>query len=199
MEPSSGWISEQVHGGETRSASSSSWDYSPPLSVFRHSPAWAKGLTDVKRATDPDMVLTMIAACSNEENTARRSRPCHVRPQHLCGDGILAPSCGPLRRRRPLHRRPFGQQGGYEQDPTPATPGGRVPARLHTSRATKTGRTDRGQNAGVVSVVRSLACSVLNANPSQQRVQGAWLGGPGGRRPADSVRDLRTSLQNKQR
>uniref|UniRef100_A0A668ABQ8 Synaptophysin n=1 Tax=Myripristis murdjan TaxID=586833 RepID=A0A668ABQ8_9TELE len=35
------------------------------------SAAWAKGLSDVKMATDPDKVITLIDACNNEENRCR--------------------------------------------------------------------------------------------------------------------------------
>lgn len=35
------------------------------------SAAWAKGLSDVKTATDPDKVVTLIAACDAEENRCR--------------------------------------------------------------------------------------------------------------------------------
>lgn len=35
------------------------------------SAAWAKGLSDVKTATDPDEVITMIDACDNEKNRCR--------------------------------------------------------------------------------------------------------------------------------
>ena len=35
------------------------------------SAAWAKGLSDVKTATDPDDVLTMIDACDEEGNKCR--------------------------------------------------------------------------------------------------------------------------------
>lgn len=35
------------------------------------SAAWAKGLSDVKKATDPDIVITMIAACKEEGNRCR--------------------------------------------------------------------------------------------------------------------------------
>lgn len=35
------------------------------------SAAWAKGLSDVKTATDPDKVITMIDACNEEENRCR--------------------------------------------------------------------------------------------------------------------------------
>lgn len=35
------------------------------------SAAWAKGLSDVKTATDPDEVITMISACESEENRCR--------------------------------------------------------------------------------------------------------------------------------
>lgn len=31
------------------------------------SAAWAKGLSDVKTATDPDKVITLITACNDEE------------------------------------------------------------------------------------------------------------------------------------
>lgn len=35
------------------------------------SAAWAKGLSDVKTATDPDRVITMIDACNKEANRCR--------------------------------------------------------------------------------------------------------------------------------
>ncbi|KAA0713671.1 Synaptophysin BM89 antigen [Triplophysa tibetana] len=35
------------------------------------SSAWAKGLSDVKRATDPDEVLNLITACDHEENQCK--------------------------------------------------------------------------------------------------------------------------------
>lgn len=35
------------------------------------SAAWAKGLSDVKTATDPDKVITLISACEVEENHCR--------------------------------------------------------------------------------------------------------------------------------
>lgn len=35
------------------------------------SAAWAKGLSDVKKATDPDDVITMISACKEEGNHCR--------------------------------------------------------------------------------------------------------------------------------
>ncbi|XP_030639896.1 synaptophysin-like [Chanos chanos] len=36
--------------------------------------AWAKGLSDVKTATDPDRVMTLIDACDREENRCRERR-----------------------------------------------------------------------------------------------------------------------------
>lgn len=35
------------------------------------SAAWAKGLSDVKKATDPDNVITLINACEEEGNHCR--------------------------------------------------------------------------------------------------------------------------------
>lgn len=35
------------------------------------SAAWAKGLSDVKTATNPDEVITMIPACKEDENSCR--------------------------------------------------------------------------------------------------------------------------------
>ena len=35
------------------------------------SAAWAKGLSDVKTATDPDKVITLITACDSEGNSCR--------------------------------------------------------------------------------------------------------------------------------
>lgn len=33
--------------------------------------AWAKGLSDVKTATDPERVITLISACDEQENRCR--------------------------------------------------------------------------------------------------------------------------------
>lgn len=33
--------------------------------------AWAKGLSDVKSATDPERVITLISACDEQENRCR--------------------------------------------------------------------------------------------------------------------------------
>lgn len=33
--------------------------------------AWAKGLSDVKTATDPEKVITLISACDEKENNCR--------------------------------------------------------------------------------------------------------------------------------
>lgn len=33
--------------------------------------AWAKGLSDVKTATDPERVITLIQACEERENKCR--------------------------------------------------------------------------------------------------------------------------------
>lgn len=35
------------------------------------SAAWAKGLSDVKTATDPDRVISLIPACDREDNRCR--------------------------------------------------------------------------------------------------------------------------------
>lgn len=35
------------------------------------SAAWAKGLSDVKRSTDPDEVIDLIDACDREENRCK--------------------------------------------------------------------------------------------------------------------------------
>lgn len=37
------------------------------------SAAWAKGLSDVKTATDPDKVITLISACDVEGNHCREA------------------------------------------------------------------------------------------------------------------------------
>ncbi|CAL8260261.1 unnamed protein product [Gadus morhua 'NCC'] len=142
---------------------------------------WAKGLTDVKRATDPDMVLTMIDACSNEENTARRRGFINL---ILWGElwfvfketGILAPFMrAPPPQEKAAAPGPSASRGAHEQDPTPHPGGGYQPD--YTSRATP----------GVF--------NWLYSSPSQQRVQGGVAWRARGRRPGDSVEILRTCCQ----
>ncbi|KAF7210439.1 synaptophysin-like [Nothobranchius furzeri] len=111
------------------------------------SAAWAKGLSDVKTATNPDEVVTMIKAC--EEKIHR----CHeVHDPVMSGlntsvafgfinlilwlgnlwfvfkeTGIIAP----FMRAPPPQDKPapdaYGQQGAYEQDPYASSQGGYQP------------------------------------------------------------------------
>ncbi|KAM3618403.1 uncharacterized protein V6R79_019957 [Siganus canaliculatus] len=110
------------------------------------SAAWAKGLSDVKTATDPDQVLTMINACRSEENVCRE-----VHDPVMSGlntsvafgfinlvlwvgnlwfvfkeTGIIAPF---MRAPPPQEKAaaPAGQQGAYEQDPYASSQGGYQP------------------------------------------------------------------------
>ncbi|KAK5895477.1 hypothetical protein CesoFtcFv8_012067 [Champsocephalus esox] len=108
------------------------------------SAAWAKGLSDVKTATDPDEVITMISACELEGNACRE-----VHEPVMSGlntsvafgfinlvlwvgnlwfvfkeTGIVAPFMRPP---PPPQEKPAPeaqQGGGYEQDPYAGTQGG---------------------------------------------------------------------------
>ncbi|KAM4572135.1 synaptophysin-like [Fundulus diaphanus] len=111
------------------------------------SAAWAKGLSDVKTATDPDEVLTLISACDEKENTCKE-----VHDPVMSGlntsvafgfinlvlwignlwfvfkeTGIIAP----FMRAPPPQAKPapdaYGQQGAYEQDPYASNQGGYQP------------------------------------------------------------------------
>ncbi|XP_038154377.1 synaptophysin-like [Cyprinodon tularosa] len=111
------------------------------------SAAWAKGLSDVKTATDPDDVITMIAACKEKANTCRE-----VHDPVMSGlntsvafgfinlvlwagniwfvfkeTGIIAP----FMRAPPPPEKPapdaYGQQGAYEPDPYASNQGGYQP------------------------------------------------------------------------
>ncbi|XP_022075714.1 synaptophysin-like [Acanthochromis polyacanthus] len=114
------------------------------------SAAWAKGLSDVKTATDPDEVVTMIPAC-NLEDTATRCR--EVRDPVMSGlntsvafgfinlvlwagnlwfvfkeTGIIAPFMrAPPPQAKPAAPDAYGQQGAYEQDPYASNQGGYQP------------------------------------------------------------------------
>ncbi|KAL4646272.1 synaptophysin-like [Arapaima gigas] len=102
------------------------------------SAAWAKGLSDVKTATDPDRVVTLISACEKEENQCRAIHDpvmSGLNTSVVFGflnlilwagnlwfvfkeTGIIAPF---MRQRPAQEKQPapesFGQQGGgYAQD-----------------------------------------------------------------------------------
>eukprot|EP00064_Thunnus_orientalis_P020359 superscaffoldBa00005558_g20494 len=55
------------------------------------SAAWAKGLSDVKTATDPDGVITLISACDVEEN---RCREVHDPVMSGLNTSVVRPSLG---------------------------------------------------------------------------------------------------------
>ncbi|XP_077370264.1 synaptophysin-like [Festucalex cinctus] len=107
------------------------------------SAAWAKGLSDVKTATDPDQVITLIAACDAEENRCRE-----VHDPVMSGlntsvafgfinlvlwvgnlwfvfkeTGIIAP----FMRAPPTQEKPPTAPGTYEQDPYASNQGGYQP------------------------------------------------------------------------
>uniref|UniRef100_A0A087X831 Synaptophysin n=2 Tax=Poecilia TaxID=8080 RepID=A0A087X831_POEFO len=111
------------------------------------SAAWAKGLSDVKTATDPDEVITLIDACEKKENSCRE-----VHDPVMSGlntsvafgfinlvlwagnlwfvfkeTGIIAP----FMRAPPPEGKPapdaYAQQGTYEQDPYASNQGGYQP------------------------------------------------------------------------
>ncbi|XP_076859773.1 synaptophysin a [Brachyhypopomus gauderio] len=112
------------------------------------SAAWAKGLSDVKTATDPDKVLDLIPACENEANRCRE-----VHDPVMSGlntsvvfgflnlilwagnlwfvfkeTGIVAPF---MRQPPAPEKQPapdsYGQQGYGQQDPYSASQGGYQP------------------------------------------------------------------------
>lgn len=112
------------------------------------SAAWAKGLSDVKTATDPDKVITLISACDVEVNRCRE-----VHDPVMSGlntsvafgfinlvlwagnlwfvfkeTGIIAPFMrAPPPQEKAAAPGTFGQQGGYEQDPYASNQGGYQP------------------------------------------------------------------------
>ncbi|XP_035014132.1 synaptophysin [Hippoglossus stenolepis] len=112
------------------------------------SAAWAKGLSDVKTATNPDQVITLIPACVDEGNTCRE-----VHDPVMSGlntsvafgfinlvlwagnlwfvfkeTGIIAPFMRPPPpQEKPAAPEAYGQQGAYEQDPYASNQGGYQP------------------------------------------------------------------------
>ncbi|XP_054868817.1 synaptophysin-like isoform X1 [Amphiprion ocellaris] len=114
------------------------------------SAAWAKGLSDVKTATDPDNVITMIPAC-DPERTANSCREVHdpvmsglntsvafgfINLVLWAGNlwfvfketGIIAPFMrAPPPQPKPAAPDAYGQQGAYEQDPYTSNQGGYQP------------------------------------------------------------------------
>ncbi|XP_075882886.1 synaptophysin-like [Nelusetta ayraudi] len=112
------------------------------------SSAWATGLSDVKKATDPDEVITMIEACENKENRCRE-----VHDPVMSGlntsvafgfinlvlwtgnlwfvfkeTGIIAPFMRPPPpQEKPPAGDAYAQQGAYEQDPYAGSQGGYQP------------------------------------------------------------------------
>jgi len=112
------------------------------------SAAWAKGLSDVKTATDPDKVLTLISACEDLNNRCRE-----VHDPVMSGlntsvafgfinlvlwggnlwfvfkeTGIIAPFMrAPPPQEKPPAGDAYAQQPGYEQDPYAQNQGGYQP------------------------------------------------------------------------
>uniref|UniRef100_A0A3B3BYA7 Synaptophysin n=1 Tax=Oryzias melastigma TaxID=30732 RepID=A0A3B3BYA7_ORYME len=111
------------------------------------SAAWAKGLSDVKTATDPDKVITMIDACNEEENRCRE-----VHDPVMSGlntsvafgfinlvlwvgnlwfvfkeTGIIAPFMRAPPPQEKAAPDAYGQQGVYEPDPYASNQGGYQP------------------------------------------------------------------------
>ncbi|KAM9344487.1 synaptophysin-like [Pholidichthys leucotaenia] len=110
--------------------------------------AWAKGLSDVKTATNPDKVLTQIPACEEGGNHCRE-----VHDPVMSGlntsvafgfinvvlwvgnlwfvfkeTGIIAPFMrAPPPQGKPAAPDAYGQQGAYEQDPYASNQGGYQP------------------------------------------------------------------------
>ncbi|XP_060914388.1 synaptophysin-like [Labrus mixtus] len=114
------------------------------------SAAWAKGLSDVKTATDPDEVITLISAC-RDEGEGHSCREVHdpvmsgLNTSVAFGfinlilwvgnlwfvfkeTGIIAPFMrAPPPQDKPAAPDAYGQQGAYEQDPYASNQGGYQP------------------------------------------------------------------------
>ncbi|XP_054457721.1 synaptophysin-like, partial [Anoplopoma fimbria] len=112
------------------------------------SAAWAKGLSDVKTATNPDKVVTLILACEDEENHCRE-----IHDPVMSGlntsvafgfinlilwsgnlwfvfkeTGIIAPFMrAPPPQEKAAAPDAYGQQGAYEADPYAGQQGGYQP------------------------------------------------------------------------
>lgn len=112
------------------------------------SAAWAKGLSDVKTATDPDRVTTLISACGADGAICRE-----VHDPVMSGlntsvafgfinlilwggnlwfvfkeTGVVAPFMrAPPPQEKPAAPEASGQQGAYEQDPYAGNQGGYQP------------------------------------------------------------------------
>ncbi|TNN39749.1 Synaptophysin [Liparis tanakae] len=83
------------------------------------SAAWAKGLSDVKTATDPDRVITLISACGADGASCREVHdPVMSGLNTSVETGIIAPFMrAPPPQEKPAAPEAYGQQGAYEQDP----------------------------------------------------------------------------------
>ncbi|XP_061158595.1 synaptophysin a isoform X2 [Syngnathus typhle] len=91
------------------------------------SAAWAKGLSDVKTATDPDQVITLITACDAEEN---RCREVHDPVMSGLNTSVETGIIAPFMRAPPAQEKPPTDAiapGGYEQDPYASNQGGYQP------------------------------------------------------------------------
>ncbi|XP_060929974.1 synaptophysin a isoform X2 [Limanda limanda] len=112
------------------------------------SAAWAKGLSDVKTATNPDKVLTLIPACEEEGNSCREMHDPVMSGLNTsvafgfinlvlwAGNlwfvfketGIIAPFMRPPPpQEKAAAPEAYGQQGAYEADPYASNQGGYQP------------------------------------------------------------------------
>ncbi|KAK1801282.1 hypothetical protein P4O66_022966, partial [Electrophorus voltai] len=101
------------------------------------SAAWAKGLSDVKTATDPEKVLDLIPACEQEGNRCREVHDpvmsglnTSVATFGLCLRRLASwpPSCAtPAAPEKQPAPDSYGQQGYGQQDPYSASQGGYQP------------------------------------------------------------------------
>uniref|UniRef100_A0A674PBX7 Synaptophysin n=1 Tax=Takifugu rubripes TaxID=31033 RepID=A0A674PBX7_TAKRU len=109
------------------------------------SAAWAKGLSDVKKATDPDAVITMIGACKEEENHCREVHDpvmSGLNTSVAFGFINLVLWAGnlwfvfketsffggaPPLQEKPAGADAYGEKGAYEQDPYASNQGGYQP------------------------------------------------------------------------
>ncbi|MEQ2181090.1 hypothetical protein GOODEAATRI_007834 [Goodea atripinnis] len=86
--------------------------------------AWAKALSDVKTATDPERVITLIEACEEQENLCKEVHDPKVSGLNTSVVGFWFHQPDSMKQPAPDS---FGQEGYGQQDPYAGTQGGYQP------------------------------------------------------------------------